>query len=48
VGPTVSVVFNSGDQVMLQASKKGMRFLLISGQPLEELLARYGPIVTKT
>jgi quercetin 2,3-dioxygenase len=42
------VLFDSGDEVTVQAGEKGMRFLLVSGQPLEEPVAWYGPIVMNT
>ena len=32
----------------MQAGEDGIRFLLISGQPLEEPVAWYGPIVMNT
>jgi redox-sensitive bicupin YhaK (pirin superfamily) len=42
------VVFDGGDEVTVQAGEDGIRFLLISGQPLEEPVAWYGPIVMNT
>jgi len=33
---------------MVQAGDDGIRFLLISGQPLQEPVAWYGPIVMNT
>jgi hypothetical protein len=42
------VLFDSGDEVTVQAGDKGIRFLLVSGQPLEEPVAWYGPIVMNT
>jgi redox-sensitive bicupin YhaK (pirin superfamily) len=42
------VVFDRGDEVTVQAGEDGIRFLLISGQPLEEPVAWYGPIVMNT
>lgn len=39
------VLFNDGDEVTVQAGEAGIRFLLISGRPLEEPVAWYGPIV---
>jgi redox-sensitive bicupin YhaK (pirin superfamily) len=32
----------------VQAGEDGIRFLLVSGQPLEEPVAWYGPIVMNT
>jgi quercetin 2,3-dioxygenase len=46
-GPRL-VVFRDGDQVQIRASDQALRFLLISGQPLHEPVARYGPFVMNT
>jgi hypothetical protein len=42
------VLFGTGDEVTVQAGEKGIRFLLVSGQPLQEPVAWYGPIVMNT
>jgi quercetin 2,3-dioxygenase len=42
------VLFDRGDEVTVQAGEEGMRFLLVSGKPLEEPVAWYGPIVMNT
>jgi redox-sensitive bicupin YhaK (pirin superfamily) len=42
------VLFDTGDEVTVQAGERGIRFLLISGKPLEEPVAWYGPIVMNT
>jgi redox-sensitive bicupin YhaK (pirin superfamily) len=42
------VLFDRGDEVTVQAGDAGIRFLLVSGQPLEEPVAWYGPIVMNT
>jgi redox-sensitive bicupin YhaK (pirin superfamily) len=42
------VVFDRGDEVTVQAGEDGIRFLLVSGKPLEEPVAWYGPIVMNT
>jgi redox-sensitive bicupin YhaK (pirin superfamily) len=42
------VLFDRGDEVTVQAGPEGIRFLLISGRPLEEPVAWYGPIVMNT
>ena len=42
------VVFDRGDEVVVQAGEDGIRFLLVSGKPLEEPVAWYGPIVMNT
>jgi hypothetical protein len=42
------VLFDSGDEVTVRAGEHGIRFLLISGKPLEEPVAWYGPIVMNT
>jgi redox-sensitive bicupin YhaK (pirin superfamily) len=42
------VLFDSGDEVAVQTGDEGIRFLLVSGKPLEEPVAWYGPIVMNT
>jgi hypothetical protein len=42
------VLFDSGDEIVVQAGDQGIRFLLVSGKPLEEPVAWYGPIVMNT
>lgn len=42
------VVFDSGDEVTVEAGPDGVRFLLISGRPLREPIAWHGPIVMNT
>jgi len=42
------VLFDRGDEVEIQAGDEGIRFLLVSGQPLKEPVAWYGPIVMNT
>ena len=42
------IVFDSGDEVTVQAGEQGIRFLLVSGKPIEEPVAWYGPIVMNT
>jgi redox-sensitive bicupin YhaK (pirin superfamily) len=42
------VLFESGDVVKARASEEGARFLLVSGLPLGEPIARYGPFVMNT
>ena len=42
------VLFDRGDEVMVQAGDEGIRFLLVSGKPLQEPVAWYGPIVMNT
>jgi hypothetical protein len=41
-------VFDRGDEVTVQAGEEGIRFLLVSGKPIEEPVAWYGPIVMNT
>jgi len=40
--------FGTGDEVSLQAGPEGVRFLLISGAPIDEPVAWHGPIVMNT
>ena len=42
------VLFDQGDEIVVQAGPEGIRFLLVSGKPLEEPVAWYGPIVMNT
>ena len=42
------VLFDNGDEVTVQAGDEGVRFLLVSGKPIEEPVAWYGPIVMNT
>ena len=42
------VLFDTGDEVTVQAGDAGIRFLLVSGQPLQEPVAWRGPIVMNT
>ena len=48
VGDRSLVLFSAGDEVVVNAGEKGIRFLLISGEPLKEPVAWYGPIVMNT
>jgi redox-sensitive bicupin YhaK (pirin superfamily) len=42
------VLFDRGDEVVVRAGEQGIRFLLVSGRPIEEPIAWYGPIVMNT
>jgi quercetin 2,3-dioxygenase len=42
------VLFDSGDEIVVRAGDEGIRFLLVSGKPLEEPVAWRGPIVMNT
>jgi redox-sensitive bicupin YhaK (pirin superfamily) len=42
------VLFDQGDEVVVQAGDEGIRFLLVSGRPIQEPVAWYGPIVMNT
>lgn len=42
------VLFDRGDEVEVHAGQDGIRFLLVSGKPLEQPVAWYGPIVMNT
>ena len=39
------ILFDSGDEITVQAGDEGIRFLLVSGKPIEEPVAWRGPIV---
>lgn len=47
-GNRTLIRFGSGDEVTVQAGPEGIRFLLISGAPLQEPVAWHGPIVMNT
>jgi quercetin 2,3-dioxygenase len=42
------VLFDSGDEIVVEAGDEGIRFLLVSGKPIEEPVAWHGPIVMNT
>ena len=42
------VLFDVGDEIIVQAGEQGIRFLLVSGKPIQEPVAWYGPIVMNT
>ncbi len=48
VGNRSLVLFDSGDEISVHAGDEGIRFLLVSGRPLQEPVAWYGPIVMNT
>ena len=48
VGNRSLVLFDRGDEIEVEAGDEGIRFLLVSGKPLEEPVAWYGPIVMNT
>jgi hypothetical protein len=47
-GNRTLVRFDTGDLVSLIAGEHGVRFLLISGKPIQEPVAWHGPIVMNT
>ena len=42
------VLFDSGGEITVQAGDEGIRFILVSGKPIKEPVAWYGPIVMNT
>ncbi|MDA1094883.1 MAG: pirin family protein [Acidobacteria bacterium] len=48
IGNRSLVLFDGGDEVVVQAGPEGIRFLLVSGVPLREPVAWQGPIVMNT
>lgn len=47
-GDRTLVVFDTGDEITVQAGAEGIRFLLVSGKPIQEPVAWHGPIVMNT
>ncbi|MRS05778.1 pirin family protein, partial [bacterium] len=45
---TRMLIFGEGDSIQVESGKIGGKFLLISGKPLGEPIARYGPFVMNT
>ena len=42
------ILYGDGDEVSVTSDKSGVRFLLVSGKPIREPVAWYGPIVMNT
>jgi len=47
-GNRTLVQFGTGSEITVQAGEKGIRFLLVSGAPIQEPIAWHGPIVMNT
>lgn len=47
-GNRTLIVFDTGDEIAVQAGDAGVRFLLVSGKPIREPVAWHGPIVMNT
>lgn len=47
-GNRTLIRFGTGDEVTVQAGPEGIRFLLVSGAPIQEPVAWHGPIVMNT
>lgn len=48
IGEETVVLFDDGDSVTIKAGARGLRYLLIAGEPIGEPVAWYGPIVMNT
>jgi redox-sensitive bicupin YhaK (pirin superfamily) len=48
IGNNSLVVFDDGDQMVVSTESESVRFLLVSGKPIREPVAWYGPIVMNT
>ncbi len=48
IGPENLIIYGDGDEVIISTENASVRFLLISGKPLKEPVAWYGPIVMNT
>lgn len=47
-GNRTLVMFDTGDEIVVNSGESGVRFLLVSGKPLREPVAWHGPIVMNT
>jgi redox-sensitive bicupin YhaK (pirin superfamily) len=48
MGPERLVIYEDGDELTVSTERDGVRFLLVSGRPIGEPVAWYGPIVMNT
>ena len=48
IGNRSLVLFDGGDEIIVRAGDEGIRFLLVSGAPIQEPVAWQGPIVMNT
>jgi redox-sensitive bicupin YhaK (pirin superfamily) len=48
MGNRSMLLFSTGDEVRVQSSGEGIRFLFFSGRPINEPIAWGGPIVMNT
>jgi len=48
MAPQTLILYDEGDEVAISTEEKAVRFLLISGKPIGEPVAWYGPIVMNT
>ena len=48
IGHESLVIFDDGDELAVSAGANGLRFLLLSGKPIGEPVAWWGPIVMNT
>ncbi|MGB9024238.1 MAG: pirin family protein [Candidatus Bathyarchaeia archaeon] len=48
IGPESLIMFDDGDQLTFATADDAVRFLLVSGKPIREPVAWYGPIVMNT
>ena len=48
IGPESLVIFGDGDELAVSAENEDLRFLFVSGKPIKEPVAWYGPIVMNT
>ena len=48
VKATEMAIFGDGDYIKAKSDQSSVRFLLVSGKPLNEPIARYGPFVMNT
>ena len=48
ITPENLIIYDDGDEVLISTDREQVRFLFVSGKPIEEPVAWYGPIVMNT
>jgi redox-sensitive bicupin YhaK (pirin superfamily) len=48
IAPENLIIYGDGDEVLISTAREQVRFLFVSGKPIKEPVAWYGPIVMNT